>query len=264
MGYDRARSARGRPVTGFAADWLALRAEADDRARAPGLVARLTDWVGDRAIAVADLGGGSGATRRALAPHLPTAHWRILDDDPALLALVGPGAAARQVDLAADPEAAFADAPDLITASAFFDLTSRAWIDRFVDLLAAHRLPLYASLTYDGREVWAPAPPHEKAALAAFHADMARDKGFGPALGPAAAERLESSLAAAGFDVHSAQSDWRLTRPRDAALIDALATGGAAALKDVLAKDAHGPWAAGRKAADEVLVGHRDMLAFPP
>lgn len=254
-------------MSGFSAEWLALRAEADDRARAPGLVETLARWAGERSILIADLGGGSGATRRALAPQLPTARWRVLDHDPALLAAIPPGPDLELVeaDLAADPDAAFKGPPDLVAASAFFDLVSAEWIEGFVERLAARATPLYAALTYDGREEWRPAPAHEAAALRAFHRDMGSDKGFGPALGPAAADRLAAALRARGFSVVEATSDWRLSRPADAALMAALAAGGAevAEVRAALTIDERRAWVEGRAAAKSAMVGHRDLVAFP-
>ena len=132
----------------------------------------------------------------ALSPLAPAATWRVLDDDPALLARLPAGVEPVRADLAAAPEAAFAPAPRLVAASAFFDLTSAVWIERFADLLAASKVALYAALTYDGREVWSPKPAEEDAALAAFNRDMRRDKGFGPALGAAAHDALLACEAA--------------------------------------------------------------------
>lgn len=253
-------------MSGFSVDWLTLRAGADDRARAPALLERVKVWAGDGPLLIADLGGGCGATRRALGSHLPAARWRLLDNDSALLDQAPPGADLETVavDLAARPEAAFFP-PDLVAASAFFDLVSAAWIDRFVALLAASRAPLYAALTYDGREDWRPAPRHEAAALEAFRGDMARDKGFGPALGPNAPRYLADALRRSGYTVHEAASDWRLTRARDAALIESLATGAATAarVRAALSPAALRDWRTDRTAATAVVIGHCDILAFP-
>ncbi|MEO0362184.1 MAG: SAM-dependent methyltransferase, partial [Pseudomonadota bacterium] len=209
--------------------------------------------------------GGSGATLRVLGPLMPKARWRILDHDPALLALAPrrDGVETACVDLAARPEAAFEGAPRLVAASAFFDLASASWIDRFVEALAARRLPLYAALTYDGREEWRPEPPNEAEALAAFHADMRRDKGFGPALGPDAADRLESALRRVGYRVSAGGSDWRLEGRRDRKMIEALAAGGAAAVEGALAPQKLAAWRRGREAAEEIVVGHLDIFAEP-
>ncbi len=250
----------------FAADWLALRAPADDRARDPGLVAALADWARGRPIRINDIGGGDGATRRAIGGTLPGARWLVVDADPALLLhAAAAGAEISLVDLAARPEAAFAGGPNLMTASAFFDLVSEDWIAAFAEGLATRRLPLYAALTYDGRENWRPTPPHEAAAREAFRADMRRDKGFGPALGAAAHAMLAAALRARGYEVREAESDWRLERGRDDALIAALAEGGAEApmVRAALSRSALAEWRAGRGAAETVLIGHRDLLALP-
>ena len=76
-------------MTGFSADWLALREPIDHRSRHPGLLARLADAIGAReSLRVVDLGAGTGSNLRALAPHLPPPRqtWRLVDHDPALIA----------------------------------------------------------------------------------------------------------------------------------------------------------------------------------
>ena len=202
-------------MSGFSADWLALRSGADGRARDQTLLKTAAGIAGDGLIA--DIGGGVGASFNALAPLAPGARWRVLDHDPALLARLPADNRIEPVavDLAAAPEAALTPHPRLVTASAFFDLTSADWIERFADRLAASGAALYAALTYDGREDWSPKPPGEAEALAAFHRDMTRDKGFGPALGPAAHGALADALRRRGYKVREARSDWRLLRPRD-------------------------------------------------
>lgn len=250
-------------MSGFSPEWLALRAAADDAARDPELLRKAAARAGDGLIV--DIGGGTGATFRALAPIAPAARWRVLDHDAALLARLPEDARieAARADLSAEPETIFTPRPRLVAASAFFDLVSAAWIEDFADRLVASGAALYAALTYDGREDWRPKPPHEAEALAAFHRDMSRDKGFGPALGPAAHDALAAALRARGYDVSEAQSDWRLTQGRDDAMIGALAEGGASALGGALAPEALKAWATGRSAARTVLVGHKDLFATP-
>ena len=77
-------------MTGFTADWLALREPADRRARNRELVRDLTAWRRDlRELAVVDLGAGTGAALRYLAPRLGGEQtWLLLDHDAALLGLV--------------------------------------------------------------------------------------------------------------------------------------------------------------------------------
>lgn len=254
-------------MSGFSLDWLTIRESADDRARCAALLERLCGWAGEKPLLIADMGGGSGATRRALSPLLPGARWRVIDYDSDLLAAIppGPDLDCVQADLAAAPEVVFSPAPDLITASAFFDLVSEDWIGRFAALLARSRKPLYAALSYDGREEWAPEPAHEAEALNAFHRDMRSDKGFGPSAGPDAHKALAAALRAHGYEVLEGGSDWRLERGRDDVLIEALAAGGAGAreVRAALSPDALRRWEEGRRGAQSVLIGHRDLLAFP-
>lgn len=247
-------------MTGFSAEWLALRAPADDAARDRGLIERLKNWAADRPIKIADLGGGSGAAHRALSPILPQATWRILDDDPALLALIPHGAEAVETNLAATLDDVFAAKPDLLTAFAFIDLVSEDWLAELADQIAGTGAAIYAPLTYDGIEVWRPTPPHEAEALAAFNADMRRDKGFGPAQGAKAAPRLAELLRVRGYDVSTATSPWRLTK---GPLLTALAEGSAGAVAPQLSPEKAKAWGQGRLAADTAEIGHIDLLALP-
>lgn len=256
-------------MTGFSADWLALRAPADAAARDGKLVEKLCDWAVTRqgALSIADYGGGTGAGLAALSPRLPSEQqWRILDNDAALLARIPgrDGVETVVANLAAAPEIGMNPVPDLVTGFAFFDLVSAAWIDRLVPLIAKVGAAVYAPLTYDGVEVWAPTPPHEAQAAEAFIQDMRRDKGFGPALGAGATSYLLNALQAAGYDVTTALTPWELSRPRDGALMDALAEGGAKALSAVLPADELAEWADGRRAANTASIGHFDLLALPP
>jgi hypothetical protein len=257
-------------VTGFSADWLALRAAADTRARNAGLAARLgAHFAGRGSLEVLDLGAGTGANLRATAPLIACPqHWLLADHDPALLAqcktLPGVTIETRATDLSSGLATLFTQAPDLVTASAFLDLCGAAWLDRLADALARSRAALYAVLSYDGREVWEPAHPLDGQVLAAFHADQQRDKGLGPSLGPKAHAHLADCLRARGYRVREGASDWILERPGDAALIAALAQGSAGAVAGALGEPAASAWRAAREAAARVTIGHRDLLALPP
>lgn len=253
----------------FSADWLALRADADRRARDPGLASRLSAHFAGRAgLRVLDLGAGTGAMLAATAPLLdPGQRWRLVDSDADLLARVipPPGTAVEPVvaDLAADMAPLFRPAPHLVACSAFLDLCGAAWLDRLAASAAAAGAAVYAVLSYEGRETWSPPHPLDADVLAAFHADQRRDKGLGPALGPDAAAQLAGSLAAAGYDVTMAEGDWRLSASADAALIAALARGTAAAVVPALGPRAIA-WGESRAAAGAVTIGHVDLLALPP
>ncbi len=256
-------------MTGFSTDWLALREPADQAARDEGLVAQLNGWAASRPkLQIIDLGSGTGSSFRALSPGLSGAGWTLVDHDPALLAeaerRIGAGARYRQADLATGLEEVLSGVFDIVTGSALIDLCSAAWLDRLAAALPRDAA-LYMALSYDGTENWVPAHPSEPAALAAFHAHQAGDKGFGPALGPAAPDRLAAALETRGWDVTLAPSPWRLSAVNDGPLIAALADGTAAAVAETGALDpaTHGAWHAARRAADSVTVGHLDLLALP-
>ncbi|HUS54943.1 MAG TPA: class I SAM-dependent methyltransferase [Thermohalobaculum sp.] len=257
-------------MSGFDADWLALRAGADARARDKGLAARMRAYFADRdQVRVLDLGAGTGANLRATAPLIGVPqHWVLADNDMALLARVEPVANAAvtrcAVDLAGDLSVLFDPVPDLVTASAFFDLCSKEWIRRLVELAASSGAALYAVLTYDGREDWAPPHPLDREVLAAFHADQRRDKGLGLALGPDAHAALAACLRGHGYTVFEGQSDWELTLPGDAGLIAALANGSAATVGATIGLAGAERWRAARCAAASVTIGHQDLLALPP
>src|SRR5215470_11878418 len=102
-------------MSGFSAQWLALREPYDLRARnAEVLDALLASLSGKPSIAIVDLACGTGSTFRALSPHIGTRQeWRLVDNDLSLLARVPPSSppgiivTAAPVDLNRDLEAAF-------------------------------------------------------------------------------------------------------------------------------------------------------------
>ncbi|MEO0957040.1 MAG: class I SAM-dependent methyltransferase [Pseudomonadota bacterium] len=258
----------------FEARWLALRERADAAARAPAVAAALTaHFAGANApLRVMDLGSGAGNNLRATAPLLPTPQdWRLVDSDAGLLQeacrVVPDGVTATPViaDLADGLGALLEEGPvpDLVTASALFDLCSEAWIREFVAALAAASLPFHTVLSYDGRQDWQPPHPLDEAVLGAFHHDQRRDKGLGEALGPDAHDALAAALRAEGYEVVEGTSDWVLEAPADSALIGALAAGTAAAVGPALGPDAS-VWGAARSGASPVTIGHKDLVAFPP
>jgi SAM-dependent methyltransferase len=275
----------------FSPEWLALREPADHAALDAGLRAEVAAALADRAVArVVDLGCGAGSNLRGLAPALGARQsWTLIDYDPALLAaaraeltawadetcptsegltLVKGGktieVAFRQADLTRDLDAALAEEVDLVAAAALFDLVSQAWAERVVDALAARRAAFYTTLVYDGVERWSPPHALDAAALAAFHAHQAGDKGFGPALGPRAGEVFAALLAARGYRVARAKSPWRIGLGQ-VALLRALARGGVEAVAQTgrLAADDFADWRAARLAATSCEIGHDDLWARP-
>jgi SAM-dependent methyltransferase len=256
-------------VSGFAADWLALRAPYDSLARDAALEARLAAWLpADRPLRIVDLGAGTGSNPRHLAPRLGRPqHWTLIEHDPRLIAagaralsLPGLSFAYRRGDLAGELETLVPAQIDLVTAAALIDLTSAAWLDRLAALVRARRCALLVVLSYDGRIELAPPHRDDATIIAAVNRHQTGDKGFGAALGPAAHGHLRDRLAAA-----EGRSDWRLG-PADGALQAALIAGWAeaAASLGVAAER----WLAARAeliaaGAASARVGHHDLLWLP-
>jgi hypothetical protein len=244
---------------GFSADWLALREPADHAARDGGLLAAAAQVAG---AVIVDLGCGTGSTRRAFGGLANGAVWRMVDGDAGLLALAG--GEGHCLDLN-DIEALPFDGAGLVTASALFDLVSAEWVERFVVRVAGLRLPVYAALSYDGVMAWEPALPEDAAVTEAFNRHQGGDKGFGPALGPQAADLLAARLRAAGYVVREADSPWRLGP--DQAALQAELLGGIAQAAGEAGYAGAGAWLAARLALleqGECRIGHRDLLAVPP
>lgn len=274
-------------MSGFDPDWLDLREPADHAARSGDVLEAVVAAFASRdGVSVADLAAGSGSTLRALAPRLgPRQRWTLIDHDPALLAhararlsgwadeidnggdvvILRRGAATIEVatvlaDLARDPLPEAAASADLVTASALFDLVGADWLARFASKLSASRRPLYAALTVDGRQGFEPAHALDADVMAAFDRDMARDKGFGPALGSSAPAALAAALESAGYACIAGESDWRLGGAYE--LTRVYAEGVARAVEGKV--DGVGDWLAFRLASGgETLVGHKDLFAAP-
>jgi hypothetical protein len=245
---------------GFSAEWLALREPADHAARDAGLLMAAARAAGDTAVIV-DLGCGTGSTRRAFGELLPHADWRMVDGDADLL--VRAGGEGYCLDLN-HVEALPLEGATLVTASALIDLVSAEWLDRLVARLAGLRLPFYAALSYDGVMGWTPALAEDSGVTSAFNRHQRGDKGFGPALGPAAVDHAAQRLRAAGYDVHEAQSPWVLG-PDQEDLQRALLPGIAGAAAEMGADGADG-WCKARLEAVQAgtcRIGHRDLLALP-
>ena len=251
----------------FDASWLALRRPADARARHPGLLDAASAQIAAlHAPLIVDIGSGAGV--RAI--RHPTARWRFVDQDAALLALAAGAAAADgvaaetvRIDLAASAPALrdVLDGADLVTASAFFDLVSADWLDRLVAALPP-RAAFYAALSYSGEMTWSPPDAADPAVLDAFNRHQRGDKGFGPALGPAAAPYLADRLSAGARACRIERSDWDLKAGRDDALIAEL-TKGIAEAAGAMGVDV-AAWSASRRRIVRATVSHLDVYAAPP
>lgn len=208
-------------------DWLDLREPADRRARSVELAGELADALRPAPVRILDIGCGSGATTRWLAPLLPgPQEWVLLDRDPALLALVPErtagvrdrgGAAvtcstrcAEITALTADELAAFS----AVTASALVDLLTAGEVDGLAAACAAARVPALLTLTVTGRVEIDPPDPVDPGidteVTAAFDAHQRRTVGGRPLLGPDAATAVAEAFRRHGMTVRTAESPWRL------------------------------------------------------
>lgn len=262
----------------FSASWLALREPYDLRARnRDGLEAVAHAFAKHNAVAVADLACGTGATFRALSPHLPARQdWRMVDNDLSLLARAAPastptGISVRTmpVDLSRDLELALDGPLDLVTNSALLDLVSAEWLERLTVEVAARNLPLYAALIYDGRVAFDPALPDDAKIVDAVNRHQRTDKGFGPALGPAAAGELIARFEAIDYRVDHGPSDW-VFGPDDIEIQKDVVTGWAAAAREIGGVPVPDivRWVEARHKAIEdrrssITVGHADVFARP-
>lgn len=249
---------------GFSAEWLALREPADRAARDAQLLSTAVAAAGPDPLVV-DLGCGTGATWRALSPHLPrTARWLFVDNDPTLLAAAAGAAGDTAETLEADIGDVAAlplERATLVTASALLDLLPERWMH---DLARRLDAPFYAALSYSGTMCWTPEDSRDRDVTEAFNQHQRGDKGLGPALGPDAGECAASILEGAGFSVRRADSPWILG-PESATLQRALTDGiaFAAGEAELAEASAWGRRRGAMAAQSRCDIGHIDILALP-
>lgn len=269
-------------MSGFSADWLALREPADTCARdscralldaLPGSAGA----AGPSTLQVLDLGAGTGANFRYLQPRLPGARrWMLVDHNRALLEVAETRAAADAnlettiVDLAAALESLAFPEGGLVTASALLDLVSGPWLTQLAERCRKARAAVLFALTYDGRAACRPAEPDDARVLALVNRHQRTDKGFGPALGPAAADCAAAQFTQAGYRVRRARSDWRIDATQ-AALQAALLEGWARAAREIAPGSGTqvDDWLRRRQrhlatGRSRLTVGHEDLVGWLP
>jgi hypothetical protein len=228
-----------------------------------------------------DLGAGTGAMGRWLAPLLPgPQRWVAHDRDADLLRFAAghaPVAAgdgsrvaleARQTDLTRLSPTDMAGA-SVITASALLDMLTEDEVAGLVGLCSSVGCPVLLTLSVIGRVEIAPADPLDHRVAAAFDAHQRRATERGRLLGPDAAGFAADEFRRLGFDVLMRPSPWRLG-PSHAELTAEWFTGwvGAACEQDsaltapcdVYTRTRLAQVASGDLA---VTVAHADLLALP-
>jgi hypothetical protein len=203
--------------------WLALREPADAAARANDLVERLTRQLpatGPRVIH--DLGCGTGAMARWLAPLLPgPQHWILHDLDADLLDVAaseppGPAADGGAVTLetrTSDISRLLAGdlaGSTLVTASALLDILTEEELSALITVSVGAGCLVLLTLSVVGRVELTPAEPLDSRIAVAFDAHQRRVTERGRLLGPDAVSVAVEQADRLGAEVHVEPSPWRL------------------------------------------------------
>jgi hypothetical protein len=257
-------------------EWLVLREPADAAARSTELAERLRRRLPatDRLL-IHDLGGGSGAMGRWLAPRLPgPQHWVVHDRDESLLELAvadPPGAAADGAAVTVEArrsDITRAAADDLggasvIVASALLDLLTADALTRVLAACAGR--PMLLALTVLGRVILTPEEPLDALIGAAFNAHQRR----GGRLGPDAVAAAVDELRGTGAEVIVRPSPWRLDAAHAGLAAEWLGGWVAAACEQEPALAAEAVAYRDRRLAQaeagelDVVVDHADLLVLP-
>ena len=133
---------------------------------------------------------------------------------------------ARGCDLSAGLPSTLLDAPPsdasagrtMVTASALADLVSRPWFEAFADgsTAADHVTAVLLATVCNGVVSFAPSDPDDAEVIAAFHRNMKREKGFGPAPGADAADwgvRRKRLRAHGDLEIRVGHTDLLAVRP---------------------------------------------------
>jgi trans-aconitate methyltransferase len=265
------------------AGWLSLREPADAAARARDLVDELGRHLpATERTVIHDLGCGTGAMGRWLAPLLPgPQHWVLHDRDADLLEVATadpPGPAAdgsavtletKQSDINGLSDDEFGDAT-LITASALLDMLTADELSGLADLCTAAACPALLTLSVVGRVELMPADALDRRVATAFNAHQRRTTRRGALLGPNAPEVARKDLSRRGAEVLVRASPWRLGAS-DADLIAEWVEGWLwAACEQEPELSAQADSYKRRRLAEatagqlEVTVDHADLLVLPP
>lgn len=235
------------PIRPIESDWLRMRRAADGRAReaAMELVQVLVEHLGPApALALVDLGSGTGANPAWLAPAIhrtyaqrgaaaPAQHWLLLDHDPDLLAAhdVGerPEVSSGQAVVAAVDDLAQvlgqASRPTVVTCSALLDLLTVPQVEGLVQATTAAADGALLSLTVTGEVGLSPGHPDDDLILSIFNAHQQRsadaadvaafdsglDFGLDAGLaGPAGWQTAAEAFAGRGWEVRQRTTAWLL------------------------------------------------------
>jgi hypothetical protein len=246
------------------------------------LASRLKDLLPQgRPAVIHDLGCGSGAMTRWLAPQLPgPQHWVLYDRDEELLSVaLGHPVPASSDGIAVSREPRLLDlrglqphdldGASLVTASALVDLLTATELRQLVGVCVAADCPALVTLSVVGRVRLLPWHRLDGPLSEAFNRHQQRTVGGRTLTGPQGVDVVATEFARAGLQVLDEASDWCLDSAQ-APLIAEWLTGWTQAACEQ-APDLADPTAAYlRRRLDQayagqlqVTVGHRDLLAVP-
>ena len=224
-----------------------------------------------RTLEIIDLGAGTGANQRWLAPRLPfPQRWIHLDHDSALSRWVplpdGTMIIDGSVEALGQMLGMLSGEPCLVTCSAVLDVLTSDQLAAVCQAVIDNQVPALFSLTVTGTAAMAPANVHDQSLLAAFN-DHQRRVGRP---GPDAVGLAVSALCEGGFTVGIQETPWQLTASSDSAFVEQLLQErlDAAVAQDPSLASAATTWFELRSAqlalgTLRIEVGHRDILALP-
>ncbi|HEY0939669.1 MAG TPA: hypothetical protein VGE08_06195 [Steroidobacter sp.] len=266
-------------MSGFSAEWLQLREPCDARSRCEELVLAVRSRLPSRPLQALDLGSGTGANIRYMAPRLAgEQRWLAVDDEPALLGhqpatLQGTNfrcsVSTRRLDLATELDSLSLSEFHLVTASALLDLVSASWLQLLASRCADARVNVMFALTYDGRVQCMPHEPDDQWVFGLVNRHQRGNKGFGPALGPDATSYARDVFGMFGFQSRVMASDW-VIEPEEQSLQRELIAGWITAAHEIAPSEAERIelWVRRRlthllAGTSRIRVGHQDFIAWP-
>jgi hypothetical protein len=220
---------------------------------------------------IIDLGAGTGANQRWLAPRLPfPQRWIHLDHDPIISRSLPLPDDTMIIDAGVETlgrllASGSTDQP-LVTCSALLDVLTMNQLDAVCRAVIDNQVPALFSLTVTGTLSLTPADQHDQLLQDAFN-DHQRRAGRP---GPHAATLAVNALCACGFRVRTQETSWQLNASSDSAFVDQLLQErleAAVAHDPALAAIAAGWFELRRSQLAlgilRIEVGHLDILALP-
>jgi hypothetical protein len=220
---------------------------------------------------IIDLGAGTGANQRWLAPRLPfRQRWVHLDHDPAISrSLPLPDDTMiidDSVEVLAHLLASRSGGGRLVTCSALLDVLTTAQLYAVCNAVIENRVPALFSLTVTGMLCVTPTDPDDQLLLDAFN-DHQRRAGRA---GPDATSLASNALQAGGFRVLCQETPWQLSAASGRAFVEQVLQEriAAAVAQDPALVPAAATWLELRhlQLANDVLridLGHCDILGIP-